>query len=101
MFYILGQSVENKLKGSLNCTPRPPGLRTRGGRMYLTDQHLVILNCVYYWSIQNKTPITFVRSISNTCNNSFYSMYCMYVASTELNSYFQFQLKHSGMLKMT
>ena len=27
---------------------------------------------------------------------TFYFMYCMYIARTELNSYFQFQLKHSG-----
>ena len=31
----------------------------------------------------------------------FFTMYCMDVASTELNSYFQFQLKHSGMVKTT
>ena len=65
-------------------------------KQFLTDQNLAILNCAYYWSfIQNNTPHKFVRSINNTCHNSFYSMYCMDVANTELNSYFQFQLKHS------
>ena len=56
-------------------------------KQILTDEYLVILNCLSYWSsIQNKTPHTFVRSINNSCRNSFYSMYCMDVASTELSS---------------
>ena len=60
-------------------------------KQFLTDFHLVILNCVYIY--ETKHTRTFVRSINNSYRNSCYSMYCMDVAiSTELNSYFQFQL---------
>ena len=50
-------------------------------KQFLSIQHLVILNCMYYFSFLNKkTPHTFVRSIYNTCRNFFYFMYCMDVA---------------------
>ena len=61
-------------------------------KQILTDQYLVILNCDKYYlsSKQNRTSHTFVRSWNNTCTISFYSMYCIYVASTELNSFLNF-----------
>ena len=47
-------------------------------RQILTDQYLVILNCVLYWFFkQNNTPQKFVKSINNTCLNSLYSKHCM------------------------
>ena len=38
---------------------------------------------------------------SVSCRYSFASLYCIDVASTELNSYFQFQLKHPCMVEKT
>ena len=47
-------------------------------RQILTDQYLVILNCVLYWFFkQNNTPQKFVKTINNTCLNSLYSKHCM------------------------
>ena len=51
-------------------------------KQILTYQHLIILNCVYYWYVlyTKQNPHTLVRSINNTCR-TFYSMYCMDVGT--------------------
>ena len=56
-------------------------------KQFLSIQHLVILNCMYYFSFLNKkTPNRFVRSIYNTCRN-FFLFYVLYGrSSTKLNS---------------
>ena len=57
------------------------------GKQFLTDQHLVSLNCVYYWSSkQNKTPHTCLRSINNTCKHSFDQCNVLYVFNYSRNT---------------
>ena len=80
-----------------------------GFNMYACNFPCIKSLLLVLYTKQN-TPYICIRSINNNCRNLFYSMYCMNcmycmdygrIASTELNLYFQFHLKRSGMTKST